>query len=98
MATFINLRKSYEKIKILILGSYIPKNFEILNALKTKLIEKGFRNTFIANDLVKVPEEGIYREKMAVVLLAIKEEMFESDFNIFVFFSNQENNLKIFNK
>ena len=96
MEPFVDLKEYYKKFKILILGSYIPKNFEILTKLKNNLINRGFLLTNLANDLVRIPSDGSYVEKMAIVLSLIKEEMYSSDFNVFIFFTNQEEDRELF--
>ncbi len=81
----------FRKIRILLLGSFYPRHFLVLNELKASLISKGFKSTNIASDLVEIPSDMTSDEKNAHILLKIKDLMIESDFNIFIFFSEGKN-------
>ncbi|MHA1650141.1 MAG: hypothetical protein ACTSYB_08100 [Candidatus Helarchaeota archaeon] len=87
----MHLPQKYKEVKVLILGSYSPKNYLILQRLKQHLIDQNFKNIFIANDIVKIPEHGSYEEKMASVLSEIEKLMQKFDFNIFILFEESNN-------
>ncbi|MFX1296285.1 MAG: hypothetical protein ACFFD2_15720 [Promethearchaeota archaeon] len=87
----MNQSDKSRECKILILGSYHSKNFPVLENLKQHLIDHDFENVFIANDIVNIPENGTYNEKMAKILSEIEDLMREFDFNIFIFFDKSNN-------
>lgn len=87
MDYFYDISALLKKVKILILGSYIPQNFKLLEALKIFLIKKGFENTKLGRDIIEVPSGTIFDANLAYIYEKVKEAMLESDFNIFVFFS-----------
>jgi hypothetical protein len=44
----------FEELRIFILGSYFPPNFQILKKLQINLIKKGFSHTYLGNELVDI--------------------------------------------
>ena len=84
----MSTHKKYKKVKVLIFGSYHSNNYPILKITKKYLINEGFENVSIANDIVDIPEQGSYEEKMAQVLSEIEDLMEKFNFNIFIFFNN----------
>lgn len=87
MDYFYDVSILQNKVKVLILGSYVPQNFKILEELKKSLIEKGFKKTQLGRDVIGVPPKTPYDAKLAYIFEKIKNSMLESDFNIFIFFS-----------
>ena len=98
MFEFVDAESILSKIKVIILGSYIPENFKVLIELKNFLINQGFQNTFIGRDLVSIDGNLNYRDKMAKFLFDIKNQMLKADFNLFVFFHNIDNEDNRFKK
>ncbi len=89
MASLINTSYINERIKILIFGSYHPKNKPILDNLVTFLKEKGFRNTSLAQIPIYDSIKNTYEEKMATVLTKIEEKMIDAHFNLFILFEEE---------
>ncbi len=90
MTKFIDISTFYDKIYVLVFGSYHPKNKPYLENLIEKLRNEGFIHTFLANEIIKIPEDTPIEEREIYVLNEINKEMQKADFNIFIFFSNND--------
>ena len=93
MSRFIDVSKYFSRYQILILGSYHPINIQVLLDLKERLIERGFTRTYLARELIKEEFDYNNKDKLAYFYSKIESKMFNSDFNIFIFFAepNKEN-------
>lgn len=80
---------SLKPLKILIFGSY-HKNYEsILVKLVCYLRRKGFKKTGLAKHPFKNTIGLSYEEKMSLAFSKIEKKMLNADFNIFIFFPNE---------
>ena len=93
MPLFVDISKLISKVKILVYGSYHPDNLPILVNLVSFLKEKGFINTFLAKELIKIPQELKSENKNAFIYNEIKKKMLETDFNIFILFYNKNDSV-----
>lgn len=91
MSVFLDFSKILAKNNVILLGSYSNVPYRVLECLKTYLIRKGFINTSIAVDFIKIANEKPFEEKMGKVLADIIKSMKKSDFCIFIFFENEKN-------
>jgi len=78
MTLFIDISKKKES-KILILGSYHPKNIRVINELKAELNQKGFANVIIAKDIIP------NNQNLKIIYSEVEKLMFSSDYNLFIF-------------
>jgi len=90
MSQFIDISSYYSQIYILIFGSYHPINKPILDKLAKNLKIEGFKQTFLAMEVIKIPNEIPIERRKAYTLIEIEKEMQKADFNIFIFFSNND--------
>ncbi len=91
MNNFIDISQIFKEIKILILGSYLPKNLKILEGLKQFLRRKGFENTYLGKDL-KESDLSVSIKNKSNLYKRIESAIREFDFNLFIFFHNINSN------
>lgn len=90
MSHFIDISPYYSPIYILVFGSYHPINKPILDKLIKKLKKEGFKQTYLATEVIVIPKDIPNERRKAFTLIEIEREMQKADFNIFIFFSNND--------
>lgn len=95
MPEFKSLSINQIQTKVLVLGSYHPDNKPVVDGLVKFLREKGFVNTFLANEVIHEPSEDLLKEKdrNAYIYTEMVKLMRNSDFNIFVLFLEKNNSV-----
>ncbi len=92
MSFFRDNSKYYKDLNILILGSYDPQYFHIVQEMKQVLIKEGFSNAEIGSD---IPEENFLEkselglEYIQKTYLKINRAMKQVHFNLFLFFDTK---------
>ena len=84
MLRFTDISLHFSKIKILIFGSYHPDYINTIEDLVQYLRKKGFKNTFLAKELIRDLKNNHLEEKQEHIYAEIERLKKEFDFNIFV--------------
>ncbi len=95
MNIFTNPKDLFKNRRIVIFGSYHPNNKPVLDRLVTYLRQRGFQQTKLAIDIIKIPEKIEEETYEASILSEIEEIMHTVDFNLFILFPNNNNSTLI---
>lgn len=95
MNLFTNLKDIFKNYRIVIFGSYHPNNKPVLDRLVNYLKQRGFQQSKLAIDLIKIPDKLEDVAYEAYILSEIEKIMHEVDYNLFIFFPNDNNSTLI---
>lgn len=95
MNLFTNPKDIFKNYRIVIFGSYHPNNKPVLDRLVNYLKQRGFQQSKLAIDLIKIPDKLEDVAYEAYILSEIEKIMHEVDYNLFIFFPNDNNSTLI---
>ncbi len=95
MNLFTNPKDIFKNYRIVIFGSYHPDNKPVLDRLVNYLKQRGFQQSKLAVDIIKIPDKLEDVAYEVYILSEIEKIMHEVDYNLFIFFPNDNNSTLI---